>query len=561
MPPAMTTTIEHEQAPTSAPAQAAISNTDAETRREPWLALALLVILGGISGVAYFLGFVQPYQLSPNYKTPLLDLARLSGTAGSAANAWALTWIVLFACYILAFRFSPPGDNVTRTFRRLALFIIGGWAAFFSINLLFMYPVGAADIFDQIFRARLLAHYGLNPFTTLPSHIAGDPFQAYVAWKGDPSPYGPVWELFAAGASLLAGSDLWGNLVAFKLLVIAAYGVSVGLTYAILRATRPDWALRGTIFFAWNPLVIFEVAGNGHNDAIVIMFVLAAVYLFVTARRVAVLPAVMAGALAKFVPVLLVPVFVAAIWRDRSPYPVKKGPSTAGVRDRPLSNIDAFVTLVVGAVISLGMALILYAPFWNGPSSIGALGRQSLFTASIPKVALDLLTLRLHVDDGQAQSLVRGTALGLMLLVTLGLTLWVFLKGNARNETERAALVDRTLSALYEVIFFYLAFATLWFQPWYLMWLVALTAPVARTVNENRTLLFCIGGVANYFVWDFIWLWNRVDISVIQQTSALSIYTLPLVYSLYIWVRPYVARITGADREKSPAPAVLKAGE
>ena len=38
----------------------------------------------------------------------------------------------------------------------------------------------------------------------------------------------------------------------FKLLVIGGYGVSIGLTYAILRATRPDWALRGTIFFAWN---------------------------------------------------------------------------------------------------------------------------------------------------------------------------------------------------------------------------------------------------------------------------------------------------------------------
>ena len=140
------------------------------------------------------------------------------------------------------------------------------------------------------------------------------------------------------------------------------------------------------------------------------------------------------------------------------------------------------------------MAFLLYAPFWTGPGSIGALSvERNLFTASIPKVALDLLTSRFGVDSATAQDLVRNAALVLTILVTLGLTVWIFLKGNARNEVERAALVDRTLSASYEVIFFYLAFATLWFQPWYLLWLVALTAPVARMVNANRTILFCMG--------------------------------------------------------------------
>lgn len=552
----MTTTIEQDRAPGIA-AQSEVAVADAgeqaRTKREPWAALSTLVVLGGISGIAYYMGFVQPYPLAGNYKTPLLDLAKLNGAAGSAANSWALTWITVFACYIMAFRFCPPALDVTRTFRRVALFIIVGWAAFFSINLLFMYPVGAADIFDQIFRARLLSHYGLNPFTTLPNNIVGDPLQAYVAWKGDPSPYGPVWEVLAGATSWLAGSDLWQNLISFKLLVILAYGVSTALTYLTLRAYRPDWALRGTLFFAWNPLVLFEVAGNGHNDAIVIMFVLLGVYLFVTARRAGAIPAIMAGALAKFVPVLLIPLFGAAIWRDRVAKPMRKDASTLPVRRRLLSDFDVISTLAIGGVASLGMAIVLYAPFWTGPDSIGALGRKKLFTASLPKVALDLLTHRFGINDAQAQDLVRNGAMGLTLLVTLGLTLWVFLKGGARNNAERDALVDRTLSSAYEVIFFYLAFATLWFQPWYLLWLIALTAPVARMANFNRTIFFCVGGVANYFVWDFIWLWNKVDSSVIQVTSALSIYTLPLLYSLYIWVRPLVERLIAQGEDKSAA--------
>src|SRR6478609_3660657 len=122
----MTTTIEREQAPdTQPPGQASISPR-ARRKLEPWAALSVLVVLGGISGIAYYLGFVKPYPLAGNYKTPLLDLAKLSGAAGSAANSWAVTWIVVFACYLMAFHFCPPSADITRTFRRVALFIIVG---------------------------------------------------------------------------------------------------------------------------------------------------------------------------------------------------------------------------------------------------------------------------------------------------------------------------------------------------------------------------------------------------------------------------------------------------
>jgi hypothetical protein len=507
--------------------------------RNPWGALALLVALGGVSNIAYYSGFVRPYLLSEYYHRPLLDLAKINGHTAASANEWALTWIVLFICYYLAFRLCPPSAYVSRVFKWVGLAIICGWAAVFSISMIFMYPVGAADLFDQIFRARLLTEYGLNPFTTLPSSIAGDPFQPFVAWRGEASPYGPVWEALAGFASWLGGDSLWNNLVLFKLLVVVAYGVSVALTYGILRAYKPDWALRGTLFFAWNPLVIFEVAGNGHNDAIVITFLLAAVYLFVLAKRWAVIPALMAGALTKFVPVLLVPVAAAAIWRDR----VRVG-----------------YNLAIGGVMALGLAVILYAPFWTGFQSIGALGRQSLFTASIPKVALDVLIndlgMQSRAEQALAESMVRTAALALVAIVTLGLALWVFRHRNALTMMARQALVGRTLAAFYEIIFVYLAFAALWFQPWYLLWLVALTAPVARLVNVHRTLLFCIGGVANYFVWDYIWLWNRTGFREIQITSALVVYTLPLFYTAYTWLRPLMSKAESdlAPGDYIPAP-------
>jgi hypothetical protein len=451
---------------------------------------------------------------------------------------------VLFACYYLAFRLCPPSLHVSAGYRRVALALICGWAAIFAITLIFMYPVGAADLFDQIFRARLTSHYGLNPFTTLPSGFQGDPFFRYVAWRGDASPYGPVWETLAAGTSLVGGDDLWRNLILFKTLVTVAYGASVALTYGILRSLKPDWALRGTLFFAWNPLVLFEVPGNGHNDAVVIAFLLLAVYLLVRARRAAVVPALMAAALTKFVPVLLVPLAAASIWRDRARLPGRSTAKGKATRDR-----EALRTLAIGGVASVALAVALYAPFWQGWQSIGALGRQSLFTASIPRVVVDVLVLDYDLEVDAAESLVRNGALLLVGLVTLWVAWRIFRVKNTATPFERTRLVERTLGGFYEVIFVYLAFGTLWFQPWYLLWLVALTAPVARYVNAKRTLLFCIGGVANYFVWDFIWLWNRASSRHIQFTAALVVYTLPLFYSLYTWLRP-VWRAREAEAEE-----------
>ncbi|HKP53911.1 MAG TPA: hypothetical protein VJ183_14820 [Chloroflexia bacterium] len=511
-----------------------------EPLQDRWLLLAVLAVLAGVSGVAYYLGFVRPYLLSEYYDTPLLDLAKINGHTPQSANAWAFTWVVLFVCYYLAFRLCPSIKNVSRAFRWMALALVVGWALLFSIQMVFMYPVGAADIFDQIFRARITHHYGLNPFITVPNSIYGDTFLRYVAWRDEGSPYGPVWELLSAGTGWLAGDSLWWNLIFFKVLVLVPYAASVALTYGILRTLKPEWALRGTLFFAWNPLVIFEIAGNGHNDAFVVMFLLLAVYFFVRASHAAVIPALMAGALTKFVPVLLVPVAAAAIWRDRVSNRYDGGPAeVGGDGDEPSrSFIEPLRALWIGGIVAIGMAVVLYAPFWEGPQSIGALGRQSLFTASLPKVLADWLAFDVGMGDRAAQSLVRYGALTLVGLVVVALSLRLFLGRNARTLDERHELVGRTLRSFYEIIFVYLAFATLWFQPWYLMWLIALTAPIASFTYAHRTLLFCISGVLNYFVWDYLWLWNRAPNREIQVTSALVVYTLPLAYTLYVWLRP-----------------------
>jgi len=472
--------------------------------------------LAAISWLAYYFGFTRPFPLADHYPVALLDIGKITKGTPTAANWWGIAWIVVFASYYLAFRICPPAIRVSASFRRTALAIICVSAALFSVLLIFMYPITAADLFDQIFRGRITTHYAANPFMISPAAFGEDTFFPYVAWKYEGSPYGPVWELLAAIPSKLAGDSLWNNLIFFKILAVLAYGASTALTYLILRTLKPEWALRGTLFFAWNPLVLFEVAGNGHNDSVLVTFVLLAIYLFVRGRRIGVLPALMAGVLAKFIPVLLVPIAIAAIWRDRlrldrsglwnrlrgrsnaetgisNTHDVAEHTAEGSVPPRPtLSNREALTTLAIGSVLALGLAVILYLPFWQGPQTIGALGRQTLFTASMPTLSFLLLELNFGISTEAAKGIARNASLILTAITVIGLTLFVFFKGNARTAPERRALIFRTLGAFYEMIFIYLAFANLWFQPWYLIWLVALTPFVALYTNANRTVLFCI---------------------------------------------------------------------
>jgi hypothetical protein len=191
--------------------------------------------------------------------------------------------------------------------------------------------------------------------------------------------------------------------------------------------------------------------------------------------------------------------------------------------------------LAKGLVGALILAAAAYLPFWTGPESLFPRNRSGLFTASIPTVLVDLLVSKGKLHETVAQNYVRVAAYALIGLYSAGSAAYVLSLGKA---TTHAEIVDRTLIAFYEIIFAYLVIAALWFQPWYLAWLVALTAPLARLAYVNRTLLFCIGGITNYFVWDYIWWWNRTDIHTIQLTSALAIYTLPLIYTFYIWLKP-----------------------
>ncbi len=93
--------------------------------------------------------------------------------------------------------------------------------------------------------------------------------------------YGPSW---LAIASLLVSAGRHNPLLVillFRGLALFAHLANTGLIWAILTITAPAQRLPGSLLYAWNPLVLLELAGNGHYDGLVICLLLLAIWLYV----------------------------------------------------------------------------------------------------------------------------------------------------------------------------------------------------------------------------------------------------------------------------------------
>jgi alpha-1,6-mannosyltransferase len=185
---------------------------------------------------------------------------------------------------------------------RPALWIIIAGAVIFRLTLYSLAPSLSTDIQRYRWEGRV-QNAGWNPYTIAPN----DPRLAYLrdpGWAVMPSPeipavYPPLSELiFRLDARYLPG------IVAFKLPFVLADLLVLAMLAKWLQ-TYPDGNYRLAIY-AWNPLVIVEFAASGHNDALAIAAMIAALAL-IKKRPGASTIALAAGSLAKLFPMALLP--------------------------------------------------------------------------------------------------------------------------------------------------------------------------------------------------------------------------------------------------------------
>lgn len=136
--------------------------------------------------------------------------------------------------------------------------------------LMLAYPFLSRDLFNYMFDARILTHYGQNPYFSKPLDFPADPWLRFMHWTHRTYPYGPVFLLITLVPSYFAAGKFILNYFFFKLMFVFFYIMGV---YYLSKLNR-RWAL----VFATHPLVLIEGIINNHNDLIAVSLALAGVY-------------------------------------------------------------------------------------------------------------------------------------------------------------------------------------------------------------------------------------------------------------------------------------------
>ena len=178
-------------------------------------------------------------------------------------------------------------------------------AAAFRVPLV-VRPVGADnDMIRYMYDGRL-QRLGVNPFLVVPA----DPG---VAWthtdltRRMPSirartPYPAAAQLFFRLVVTIRETPR-----TMKLALVVCDMLTILVLVAWLRQTRrPPWLV---LAYAWNPLVILEVAHSGHIDALGALWIAVAAWMLTTGRPMRAAIAFVLAIASKLLPIVLVPLF------------------------------------------------------------------------------------------------------------------------------------------------------------------------------------------------------------------------------------------------------------
>lgn len=417
--------------------------------------LGLLLLVAAVS-TAVYAALTAVMSLDDFFPGPgvTLDFQFMLGDDWEA-NTWRLygSFAALFALWGVAL-WAASGLAVSRW--SVAVVALGGVAM--AAALVPMYPPFAVDFFHYLGEGRLFWVEGENPMVRGP----GEFFPIGMSYGDEAAAYGPLWYWTLGPPVLAGGDDFPRSLLLLKAWMTGWVALSALLGALISRQlarrsdrTAGDRELLVAIAIAWNPYVLWRVAGNGHNDIAMMALALLAVWLVVSERWRWVLPALAASVLVKYVSLLLVPVFAVHLWRR-----------SAEERRAVLPQLG------VGAGLAAVLAIVAFAPMWEGLSVFDQVRAQSdRIITSTP----DLVSMVLH--GWFDLSLERADQIGLRVgmvafLGVAALLLWRQLVGRggvAERATPEVLIATATL-----VMLGYALLGIGWFRPWYFLWVVTL---------------------------------------------------------------------------------------
>ena len=193
----------------------------------------------------------------------------------------------------------------SHTSSRRLLFAILLFAFVFRMILLFTVPALSDDIYRYAWEGYLQTR-GINPYLYAPSAPQLLPYRNeiwhFVNNKEVAAIYPPLSQFVNALIYLISSS-----IPGFKIAFIILDGMVIWGILKLLQ--RRSNNLCNIIFYAWNPLVIVEIAGSGHSDVLAVGLILWSAVLCLSHRPIKSVLLLAGAILSKIYPLLMVPLF------------------------------------------------------------------------------------------------------------------------------------------------------------------------------------------------------------------------------------------------------------
>ena len=363
-------------------------------------------------------------------RTPRIDTRSLPFLLASA-----LSGAGLIATGVCSLRLAPRASRLSRR-------ALWGWALAVQVCGFLALALTSSDVFMNLcFGA--LSRGGQSPYAVLASSLGDSPFVSPVIserWIHAPSPYGPLFHRLAAlavGAGAWTSSPWWGSFWAFKALMLACVVAALLIAARHLSASRTAAAAEVFVVLAMGPLIAWELPGQGHNDGLLILFLVAFLAAAARGRDALAVAALATGICIKYSLAPLLALYLVLIARSSL---------------RRAAILGLLSTAILGAAIATewhSINLRALVPIVGGDA-----GRHAHSLTDLVCLVLNHFGLR-----AASVHAYRILSAGSMLLC-LGALVWTALRARSLAELARGYL-----------LFLMAMFLTApWFQPWYCAW-------------------------------------------------------------------------------------------
>jgi hypothetical protein len=471
------------------------------------------VIAIGLLGLYIWLAIIYP--LSPSLAAPRASWASLVAPSGLNLALHLVIYLGLTLLYLAAMRLLYPAEEAQGAPSRwLIVLIISIWLACSGV-VMFVASAGEShDIFDYLFRGRMMTEYHANPLVEIPESFGlSIPYTRYLAWRKNVDTYGPVWETSSAAvatgvrwvSSWLGWWDdsypvcpkspescrlLMVYLTGYRLLAVSLTGLSGWLIASMVKRSQATLVPLAMIAWFWSPLTLIATAIGGHNDIVMLILVLLSWWLLQHQRPFWALIVLILSAHVKLTAFIWLPTCALwIVWR----YGWRR----------------ALKTCLMAAVCGLVLSWLLYAPFGGWQTLPRMLHERSAFLTNSPWQVLSyFLNETWNWSSESAHQLTTTLSNWLSIAGALLIPLWMF--GFRHKRWRKAAIpteeADQILwRALAAVSLMFLLIGSFWFQHWYILWLLAPAVLIPQSRLTNFVLPWLtFGALSSNVVMDFL---------------------------------------------------------